>query len=295
MYLIVSFSVPHQDYDNNDYTAGIILKHKRLNSIKTKTIIFAGGSNLAFGINSAEIESELKTPVVNFGLHAGLGLSFILEELKQSVKNGDVIFLSPEYMLKSDGDYKLKKLTGSFYPESNRYYSINYFSEADIHIENTKTDLKNLFSNKKKSNKNLEKKQNVFVYSRDVFNAYGDVIGHFEKEKPQTLKNKTVMKYRYWEGITLLNEFKDYAETKNIKVYFLYPNYPASEFKKNHEVIAKYSDDISKNLQMPILNTPSDFVYNDSLFFDTTYHLTKEGREKRTKELIRIIKEKKVL
>ena len=48
--------------------------------------------------------------------------------------------------------------------------------------------------------------------------------------------------------------------------------------------------DLSNNLKIEILNRVSDFVFPDSLFFDTVYHLNKKGREIRTKKLIEIIK-----
>ncbi|HPG73671.1 MAG TPA: hypothetical protein PLM49_05215, partial [Bacteroidales bacterium] len=62
--------------------AAIIDKHKRIDSIKSPKIIFAGGSNLPFGIDSKMIQDSLHTPVVNLGLHAGLGLDFMLNELQ---------------------------------------------------------------------------------------------------------------------------------------------------------------------------------------------------------------------
>lgn len=288
-YFIMSVCIPDKNKIGNDYMAGIITKHRFLDSVKTKKIIFAGGSNLAFGINSAEIEKEFKMPVVNLGLHAGLGLSFMLEELKKSSNKGDVIFLSIEYMLSPEGDYKLKKLTSNFYSNAKNYYSTNYLSEINIHIDNTKENIKDFFA-KKKSLSTPSKKTDNIIYSKNAFNVHGDVISHLDKKRPEDLSNRGIMKYKYWKGIKELNEFKNYAETKNIHVFFLYPNYPLTEFKNNNKIIQKYSNDLSKDLQLVILNRPDDFVYNDTLFFDTTYHLTKDGREKRTKKLIEIIK-----
>lgn len=289
LYLVMSICIPDKNKIGNDYMAGIIKKHRFLDSVKTKKIIFAGGSNLAFGINSSEIEQEFKTPVVNLGLHAGLGLSFMLEELKKSSNKGDVIFLSIEYMLSPEGDYKLKKLTSSYYVNAKNYYSTNYLSEINMHIDRTKENLKNLFI-EEQSLSTPSKKSSPIVYSKNAFDAHGDVISHLNKKRSEDLSNRGVMKYKYWKGIKELNEFKKYAEEKNIHVFFLYPNYPISEFKKNHEIIQKYSTDLSRDLKLVILNRPDDFVYNDTLFFDTTYHLTKEGREKRTRKLIEIIK-----
>ena len=45
-----------------DYLGALTVKHERAKSIKTPRLIFAGGSNLAFGINSKEIQSKIKIP-----------------------------------------------------------------------------------------------------------------------------------------------------------------------------------------------------------------------------------------
>jgi len=90
-----------------------------------------------------------------------------------------------------------------------------------------------------------------------------------------------------------LNKFYQYANSKNINVFYIYPNYPLSEFKKNGIVIAKHENDLSENLKFGILNSPNDFVFEDNLFFDTVYHLNKKGRDIRTKKLVELIKKNK--
>src|SRR4051812_8219671 len=87
LYMLISFTVLPHNFIKNDFMAAIIDKHKRINQINSPKIIFAGGSNLTFGLNSEEVEKEFSVPVVNLGLHAGLGLTFILNELKATIKN----------------------------------------------------------------------------------------------------------------------------------------------------------------------------------------------------------------
>src|SRR5258708_4132609 len=77
--IIILFLLPALR-DPNDYLGASAEKEKRENSISRPKIILVGGSNLAFGINSEIIEKEFKMPVVNMGLHAGLGLEFTLNE-----------------------------------------------------------------------------------------------------------------------------------------------------------------------------------------------------------------------
>src|SRR5438105_4157685 len=95
----------------SDFMAAIIDKHKQIDIIKSPKIILGGGSNLAFGIDSKKLETAFNMPVINMGLHAGLGLTFILNELKYSIKKNDIVFLSIEYGLGKEGKYSLKKNT----------------------------------------------------------------------------------------------------------------------------------------------------------------------------------------
>lgn len=276
----------------NDFMAAIIDKHKIISDIKQPKIILAGGSNIAFGIDSKLIENRIGKRVVNLSIHAGLGLEFILNELKDIAKKGDIIFLSPEYFLSSEGNYKLKKLTSSYYKNANNYFTNNIFEDLKIHIEKTRANLHewDVKDNTQMDNAELDKNSIKSIYSRNAFNLNGDVISHLEAKKPKEINDREKLKYEYWEGIELINEFNDIAEKNGIKVYFLFPNYPNSEFQRNKIAIQKLEIDLKRDLKVRILNKPSDFVYNDTLFYDTVYHLDKTGRIMRTEKFIEIIK-----
>ena len=266
----------------SNYIAAIIDKHKRLEQIQTPKIIFAGGSNLAFGLDSEKIENKFSIPIVNLGLHAGLGLSFMLEELKYSVKKGDVVFISPEYFLEEEGDYRLKKKSSGFYKPAALFYDKNSVDDFNLFIENSEINLKNIFDSKKI-------KKDFKIYSRESFNEYGDVVGHLKSNETKKLNDKSIFKYRNWEGINLINNFNEFAKKKNISVYFLYPDFLDSEYYKNKTVLDKLQIDLEKNLEIKIINSPNDFIFEKSFFFDTVYHLNKKGRNERTKKMIKII------
>ena len=97
--LIILFSlflIPNKRIANNSLYANID-KHNRLDSLPSPKIVFVGGSNLAYGLNSKRVEDSLQMSVVNMGLHAGFGLKFILNEVKPYINKGDIVVLSPEY------------------------------------------------------------------------------------------------------------------------------------------------------------------------------------------------------
>jgi hypothetical protein len=59
-------------------------------------IVFIGGSNIRFGIDAAAMSRDLGMPVVNYGLHASLGMDVIADRAMQCVKTGDVVVFAPE-------------------------------------------------------------------------------------------------------------------------------------------------------------------------------------------------------
>lgn len=276
--------------NKNDYQASISLKHKRLDSIKGRRVIFAGGSNLAFGIDSKEIQEQIKEPVVNMGIHARLGLPFILNELQSVIRKDDVVFLSLEYYLGS-GDYALQKNTAGYFPTASTYFKTNWWEDVVTLVDGRVRNIKN---NKDyivyPSVRNADNENVTPVYSVRAFNSFGDVVQHLGMKGEDKLRDKGFIPYSYWQGIKELNDFYDSASAKQVKVFFLFPNFPESEYKRNAGTLSKYENDISHDLKFKALNKPADFVYPDSLFFDTVYHLNKEGREKRTAKLIELLK-----
>src|SRR5687767_287322 len=81
----------------NSYIAATIDKHQRLRDTPSPRIILVGGSNLAFGIKSKLLEEQTGRPIVNMGLHWGLGINFMLLEVEKEIRSGDIIVLSFEH------------------------------------------------------------------------------------------------------------------------------------------------------------------------------------------------------
>jgi hypothetical protein len=59
-------------------------------------IVFIGGSNIRFGLDAAALSRDLHVPVINYGLHASLGMDVIADRAMQCVKPGDIVVFAPE-------------------------------------------------------------------------------------------------------------------------------------------------------------------------------------------------------
>jgi len=81
----------------DEYVAALIDKDELLGSTLGPRFLFVGGSNLAFGLDSTMVEEAAGLPVVNCGLHANLGLQFMLNRARIHLTEGDIVVLCPEY------------------------------------------------------------------------------------------------------------------------------------------------------------------------------------------------------
>lgn len=74
-----------------------------MENIDGPKIVLVGDSNLAFGINSEDIEDAFNMPVVNMGLHGGLGSIFSERMARINVDEGD-IYIILRWSFEGDGE-----------------------------------------------------------------------------------------------------------------------------------------------------------------------------------------------
>jgi hypothetical protein len=272
------------------YMSGLKIKHQRAKEITQPKIMFVGGSSLAYGMDSELVEKTLLVPVVNLGLHGGLGVSFMLNQAKKLLKKGDIVFISIEYFM-GEGDYKLIEKTCLEFPEVADIREFSIKQEIKLHLSETRADLVKYVEDKPKKRKldpnaigwtaNLKKNYNPLR----EFNKYGDYTQHLNRKGwYKRRSDESKFQYRYWEGIELLNKFHVAAKEKGADVFFIYPPLAKEVYDLHVTMINKFSKDLNNDLDFEVLNTPEDFVFENRYFYDTHYHLIDKGREIRTKK-----------
>ena len=90
--VIFFFAIPPQYIQS--FQGALIDKVERLESIEGPKIILAGNSNLAFGMDSRLLEEKTGMPVVNLGLHGGLGNDFQERIARLNVQQGDIVVIA---------------------------------------------------------------------------------------------------------------------------------------------------------------------------------------------------------
>lgn len=282
---------PNDTYEGFSYSymSGIKIKHQRAESIKTPKLLFVGGSSFGYGIDSESIEKHTSVPVVNLGHNAGLGIPFLLYQAKSLMRKGDVVFLCIEYLM-GKGDYRLIKEMCKEFPEVEKFPHWNLRDEIGANLSETREGLRNWVSNKEKQEDLEEKRAIEQIKKHGVeglagkFNKYGDVVYHLYDASFYTRPSDGFKaSYRYWSELELINQFKKEAERMGVDVYFSYPPLAKSTFDRQTDLISRIDIDVRNIVDAEVINTYDQLVFDDSCFYDTEYHLTAYGRERRTK------------
>ena len=288
IYMLLAATINPKYKPTNDYLAILALKNERLYRVSSPKVMFIGGSNLAFGMDTPKLEQAFGRPVVNMGTHAALGMEFMLKEAIPGINPGDIVIVSPEYLLSLDGDYEIKELASLLFPTSSEYFDFQLIPAISAHLNRTRKNLARNFN----GDTDLGKQS---PYTLKSFNEYGDFTAHWNQDPPEQLKKEWPLSYRKWRGISLLNEYNNTFKETGACMYFIFPAYAESEYRKNEKVINYLYKDIVESLKVDIIGKPIDGVLPDSLFYDTVYHLGKDGVQQRMQTIIELMEDRSLL
>lgn len=274
--VLANFEAKYQ----NTYYGELEAKTKRLDSIEEKKIVFIGGSSLSFGIKSKEMEEALGVPISSYGLYASLGTKVMMELAYNSIKENDIVILSPEIskdtystmmnyknILKCfEGNDLYKRLPLSY--QMDLLYNYPAFS-----LEKNRIDIPE------------EKKP----YTKDSFDSYGEIY--------DDLRINNIMPKYYdpsqmiipssdlfnEDFIDYLNHYNDAIKSKGAKLYFGYS--PTNIKALDQSMLDSYNDIIKNKLNFDSLGNVLDYIYNEYYFYDTNFHLNSAGAYLHTKKL----------
>jgi hypothetical protein len=264
-----------------EYNASIIGKYNRLKNIDTPKIILVGDSNVAFGFDSEKIQTAFNMPVVNFGLHAGLGQTFHTEMIKKHINEGDIVVIAP--LTFNDNSDRIRDNVLAWVTIENHYHLWNGISS-----ENYKDMLFAFPSYLKKAIKlfltNRGNKPIEDIYSLASFNEYGDVIF----PRPECTMSEE--NYEYFTSTALSqtmqiywNNYNRYVTDKKATLFMSSPPIPIVITKAELESL---QNQLEERLDFPMISHLTDYVYPFEYYFDVVGHLNDFGRAVRTEQFI---------
>jgi len=264
-------------------------KYSLIKNTKEPKIVIIGGSSVAFGIDSAEIEKQTGMKVVNFGLYATHGTKLMLDLAEDYIGEGDIVILAPELdeqtlslyfnaeaawqgiegdlsMLFHVGSSDAGKLAGGFFGYIGKRWEYTL------------------------SGRTLSP---TGIYRHDSFNEYGDIA---------VAREYNIMTYGYDKAKTItltpsilsddfadyLNRFIEIASIHGAKTYFSYcpVNRDALAKDTTDESIKEFNDYLAGKLDCPVIGSPNDAIMDSGYFYDTNFHLNDAGVTVHTAVLI---------
>ena len=262
-------------------------KDSLLQNIPPPRIIFIGGSNLSFGLNSKMIKDSLSLNPINTGIHGNIGLIYMMDNTLPYIKSGDIVVVSPEYQqfygTTAYGKAELLRTIIDVSPSTMSMLRIKQWANIIKYLPGfaiTKFKPTEYF--------NLEESINFeerVVYSVNSFNEYGDVYTHWNLEKRNFSPDDSIDLEFNYSVINELSNFKNKLAEKGAVLFITFPGYQSASFENNRAQIMRIETEL-KEKGFVLLGTPDKYKIPESLMFNSTYHLSKKGVDYKTQLLI---------
>ncbi|MDD5262356.1 MAG: hypothetical protein PHD76_10975 [Methylacidiphilales bacterium] len=294
----------------------IVVKRHLSADMPSPKIILLSGSNTLFGIDASEMEKELKIPAINFGLHGGMRLEWLLDEGRSLAKPGDILLLPLEAGYYDGRDWQEWELRNVLAWNSRWVDSLSMpkrfsiFCKAgsfDMAFELAQVKTLLLFSHGKFPERlqALEPEDKIFARFKSEqgppltfayglkMDDHGTILGADDSQYTGPSEPMSYPSAISPMPKKLLAEFVAEMKARKVRVYFAHspyvmdgkagPGWEGAERKFQKEI---------RDLGSEVIDRREQLFFPREYFFNTKYHLNTRGKEARTKILIEALREK---
>jgi len=247
-------------------------------------IVFIGGSNLSFGLNSQMIRDALNMNPVNTAIHKKIGLKFMLDSTLAHIIQGDIVVLVPEYGL------FYKSLDTSSVELARMVFDVDINNLRYLNLSqcfNTLKFLPEYAVSKLKLNEYLFYSDSD-IYSVNSFNQYGDVDAHWGLANREFAQPSSISGHFNHRAVNHIKALQATLAGKGVRFFVSFPCMQATAFEDSASQISEVEHELRK-AGLNILGSPGRYKMPDALFFNTVYHLNKQGVDIRTARIIQDI------
>lgn len=285
--LLTGLALP--EYYGESYYAELSDLYRRLRATEGKKIIVVGGSNVAFGVDSRQMEETLAQcgydyTVCNFGLYAAVGTSAMLELSRGCLGEGDIVILAIEPTSETFSTYfgatafwKCAESDPSLLLGVNREQQAALFGDYLGYLQTR-----------------LEIRQSGIlptaegVYAKSSFNDRGDMIYNrqgntmplgYDSGNPIDLASVTFQP----EFVEQVEDYCAYAESRGARVFMSFsPMNRSALTDGSDQAVYDYFLRCQQTFSSPIISNPEDYILDSGWFYDSNYHLNSAGAQVRT-------------
>jgi hypothetical protein len=265
-------------------------KHQRLRELDPGKLIICGGSNVAFGVDTEQLGAALGRDGVNMGVHMGLGLAFMVQEVIPQVEYGDVVLFCPEYQQLNTRTWRGNKNLGQLLfdvPEAwPNVVPANFPSVVFSFPSCVQGRFLSVVSAVMLCGGNISRLwDSDSIYRRASFNRWGDMAAHWGQGPTSDLSVSSMppIGAAVARGpVRCLRELAKVCEKRGARMVLLPPCLMAEAYKENRECLVGLWEALRAELGDIVVGSPQDYVFERKLHYDTVYHLNRQGVEKRT-------------
>ncbi len=279
-------------YYADTYYAQLTAQYEKLETTQGKRVVVLGGSNVAFGVDSAQMEQILRQcgydyTVCNFGLYGAVGTSAMLSLSQRLIREGDVVVLAIEPASETFSSYfgatamlKCAEDTPKILLHLNQSQRTavvgNYLSYLQERVQIYRTGLL---------------PQPEGVYAKASFDDNGDM--RYERAGNAMLLGYDSAQSIELAGVELekafvqqLNDYIQEAEKRGARVVMSFsPMNRGALTDDSQEAVYHYFTKLQTQIHCPIISDPNDYILDSGWFYDSNFHLNTAGMAVRTYQL----------
>lgn len=242
-------------------------------------ILFAGGSSSPYGTVCQTVADATGYTALDVGATAYLGLAYYLNLLDQYAQAGDVVVLAPEHMMLAAEcvDYKLVWQAAG--------------NDLDVWATVPLDYLPGLLSNSDDYFKmRWETRNNELETYHGQFGPLGDVTAYRTPllESGWNTQDPVYLRPGGWsqENVNAINRFAQKMERRGVQVYFAFAPLDQAAVQTTAEEVDAYAASLTDALAVPVILTQQQAILPAGYFYDSNNHLTSEGADLYTADLI---------
>lgn len=280
-------------------------KHHVLESAPSPKIILTGGSNLLFGVDSEKLGKAFNRKVVDMGLCLMFPHSYLFEEIKDAIRPGDIVVLSPEYQTYSlewerpmimadilDGYPRaiewILRCNGCTWEQKGKI--IFHLRTLGLQkLQYVLSHVRQIFQHRATWSYN-KPNPGLAVLNPSNLNSCGDLMWHLDKPVGKNAMEREILirvpKHMDSHTVGEMEKFASFCRSRNAQFVLIPPSIPQSMYLKSKAGIDSILIEAKSRLSIPVLGTASRYAFPDDRIFGGHYHLDKIGRQERTEKMI---------
>lgn len=278
--ILVGFLLALMPSYSTNYSAVLLDKTRRLETVQGPKIVLVGNSNVAFGFDSAAIEKAFKMPVVNMGFTAELGNALLERAATRHVQRGDIYVLCHSNYAEDDQPV----YSYLWYVIENHTEMLPLLRRQDIlpFIGAYPTYVRNCLHSFVLGRRNRDIKD---WYCRKTFNSYGDI--DWPRTGPTFQFSGTSLPKLDQASAQRINALAAVLQKKGASLVIAgYPLVTSKEHPVDLQGLEAFQRALEKAMKVPVISQFKDYIYPYEDFYNTSLHLTEKGAELRTAQLI---------